>query len=133
MHRYFDYTVHSRDRTHYQYASLNLALLHGAFGSASEAVSAIQEAISIAREMHDMNCLNYCMSWLFHFGRSFPGGLKEIQKTGMLGNEREGLAFLQTKARESEMWSLLSTSLLSEAKLEVMRVSRLILAVETGD
>ena len=41
----------------------------------------------------------------------------------MLGSEKEGLAFLQAKAKETEMWSLLSTSLLSEAKLELQNVN----------
>ncbi|KAL1959613.1 hypothetical protein VTO42DRAFT_1648 [Malbranchea cinnamomea] len=121
LHRYFDYTIQSCDRTFYQYALLNLALLHADFGSPAEAISAIRESISIARETHDMNCLNYCMSWLYHFGQSFPEAASEIQKTGMLGSEKEGLTFLQAKARDAEMWTLLSTSLLSEAKLGLMR------------
>ncbi|PGH26692.1 hypothetical protein AJ80_01638 [Polytolypa hystricis UAMH7299] len=120
LHRYFDYTMHSRDRTFYQYALLNLAILQADFGCHSEAVSAIQEAITIARETHDMNCLNFCMSWLYHFGKAYPDALRDVQNTGMLGNEKESLAFLQAKAKETEMWSLLSTSLLSEAKLELL-------------
>ncbi|KAG5292406.1 anaphase-promoting complex protein [Histoplasma ohiense] len=119
LHRYFDYTMQSRDRTFYQYALLNLAILQADFGCHAEAVAAMQEAISIARETHDMSCLNFCMSWLYHFGKAFPDEMKDIQNTGMLGSEKEGLAFLQAKARETEMWGLLGTSLLSEAKLEL--------------
>ncbi|KAL2370215.1 hypothetical protein RJZ57_005358 [Blastomyces gilchristii] len=119
LHRYFDYTMQSRDKTFYQYALLNLAILQADFGCHAEAVSAMQEAISIARETHDMSCLNFCMSWLYHFGKAFPDEMKDIQSTGMLGSEKEGLAFLQAKARETEMWGLLGTSLLSEAKLEL--------------
>ncbi|OKL63090.1 hypothetical protein UA08_02006 [Talaromyces atroroseus] len=107
LHRYFDYTVHSRDRSFYQYALLNLAILHADFGSYAEAVSAMQEAISIARESHDMNCLNFCMSWLYHFGKAFPEEMKHVQNTGMLGSEKEGLAFLKAKAKETESWGLL--------------------------
>lgn len=114
--------MQSRDRSYYQYALLNLAILQADFGCHGEAVSAMQEAISIARETQDMGCLNYCMSWLYHFGKAYPEELKEIQATGMLGSEREALAFLQAKARETEMWSLLSTSLLSEAKFELQNV-----------
>ncbi|KAK2743394.1 anaphase promoting complex subunit 5 [Myotisia sp. PD_48] len=120
LHRYFDYTIQNRDRTFYQYALLNLAILQADFGCHGEAVSAIQEAIAIARETQDMNCLNFCMSWLYHFGKSFPEELQEIQNTGMLGSEKEALAFLQAKAKETEMWNLLSTSLLSEGKLELL-------------
>ncbi|KAE8148546.1 anaphase-promoting complex subunit 5-domain-containing protein [Aspergillus avenaceus] len=119
LHRYFDYTMHSRDRSSYQYALLNLAILQADFGCYGEAVSAMQEAVSIARESHDMNCLNFCMSWLYHFGKAFPEQMKDVQNTGMLGNEKEGLAFLKAKAKETDMWSLLSTTLLSEAKLEL--------------
>jgi anaphase-promoting complex subunit 5 len=123
LHRYFDYTVHGRDRSFYQYALLNLAILHADFGCYTEAVSAMQEAISIARESHDMNCLNFCMSWLYHFGKAFPEEMKDVQSTGMLGSEKEGLAFLKAKAKETESWGLLSTTQLSEAKLELQNVS----------
>ncbi|KAI9035431.1 putative anaphase-promoting complex subunit Apc5 [Aspergillus affinis] len=130
LHRYFDYTMHSRDRSSYQYALLNLAILQADFGCYSEAVFAMQEAVSIARESHDMNCLNFCMSWLYHFGKAFPEQMKDVQNTGMLGNEKEGLAFLKAKAKETEMWSLLSTTLLSEAKLELQNGESLSSSIE---
>ncbi|KAK2819988.1 hypothetical protein FQN49_007831 [Arthroderma sp. PD_2] len=119
LHRYFDYTVQTRDRTFYQCAFLILSLLQADFGCHGEAVSAVQETIAIGRETHDMNCLNFCMTWLYHFGKMFPEELKDIQNTGMLGSDNEALAFLQSKARETEMWGLLSTALLSEGKLEL--------------
>ncbi|KAI9927999.1 anaphase promoting complex subunit 5 [Aspergillus wentii] len=130
LHRYFDYTMHSRDRSSYQYALLNLAILQADFGCHGEAVSAMQEAVSIARESHDMNCLNFCMSWLYHFGKAFPEQMKDVQNTGMLGNEKEGLSFLKAKAKETEMWSLLSTTLLSEAKLELQNGESLASSIE---
>ncbi|PYI02142.1 anaphase-promoting complex subunit Apc5 [Aspergillus sclerotiicarbonarius CBS 121057] len=130
LHRYFDCTMHSRDRSSYQYALLNLAILQADFGCYGEAVSAMQEAVSIARESHDMNCLNFCMSWLYHFGKAFPEQMKDVQNTGMLGNEKEGLAFLKAKAKETEMWSLLSTTLLSEAKLELHNGESLASSIE---
>jgi anaphase-promoting complex subunit 5 len=114
--------MQNRDRMFYQYALLNLAILQADFGSYSEAVAAMQEAISTAREHKDMNCLNFCLSWLYHFGKAFPNETHDIHKSGMLGTEKEGLAFLKAKAKESEMWSLLSTSLLSEAKLGLQNV-----------
>lgn len=119
LHRYFDYTVQSRDRTFYQYALLNLAILQADFGCSSEAIPAMQEAIATARENRDTTCLNFCMSWLYHFGRTFPSEMKAIRESGILGNEIEGLAFLKSRAKDAEMWSLLSTSLLSEAKLSL--------------
>lgn len=114
--------MRSRDRSFYQYALLNLAILHADFGCYEEAISAMQEAISIARESHDMNCLNFCMSWLYHFCKEFPVEMKDVQNTGMLGSEREGLMLLRAKAKETEMWGLLSTTFLSEAKLELQNV-----------
>ncbi|MCJ1312393.1 anaphase promoting complex subunit 5 [Agyrium rufum] len=119
LHRYFDYTMQNRDRAFYQYALLNLAILHADFGCFSEAVSAMEEAISTARENKDTSCLNYSLSWLASFGKSHPSELAEIRKSGVLGTEREALSFLKAKARETNMWSLLSTSLLSEARLTI--------------
>ena len=115
--------MHHRDRTFYQYALLNLAILQADFGCLSEAVVAMQEAISTARENNDMGCLNYSLSWLYHFGKEHSDEMSEIQEKGVLGTEKETLAFLKTKAKESNMWSLLSTTLLSEAKLSLCSVS----------
>lgn len=124
LHRFFDYTMHSNlDRSAYQFALLNLAIIQADFECFDEAISAVQEAVAIARESHDMNCLNFCMSWLYHFGKAFPEQMREVQNSGMLGNEKEGLAFLKAKSKETDMWSLLSTTLLSEAKLEMQHVS----------
>ncbi|KAI9819210.1 MAG: Anaphase-promoting complex subunit 5 [Pycnora praestabilis] len=117
LHRYFDYTMHSCDRTFYQYALLNLAILQADFGCFSESIAAMQETITTARENKDMACLNFSLSWLYHFGKAHPGDMNDAAKGVMLGVEREGLAFLKAKAKETGMWSLLSTSLLSEAKL----------------
>ena len=123
LHRYFDYTMQSRDRTFYQYALLNLAILQADFGCFTEAIAAMQETISTARENKDMACLNYSLSWLYHFGKAHPEEIGEIQKSGVLGTEKEALAFLKTKARDANMWSLLSTCLLSEARLSLTNVS----------
>ncbi|KAL6713553.1 APC5 protein [Lecanora helva] len=124
LHRYFDYTMHNRDRTFYQYALLNLAILHADFGCHSEAVTAMQETISTARENHDTGCLNYSLSWLYHFGKAHPDEMTKASKGGVLGNEKEALSFLKAKAKETNMWSLLSTSLLSEAKLTLSNVKK---------
>lgn len=117
LHRYFDYTMHNRDRTFYQYALLNLAILQADFGCFDEAVVAMHETISTARENNDMDCLNYSLSWLYHFGKAHPQAVGEVRKSGVLGSDKEALTFLKAKAKETNMWGLLSTSLLSEAKL----------------
>ncbi|KAJ5288565.1 hypothetical protein N7478_001595 [Penicillium angulare] len=122
LHRYFDYTMHSNiDRSAYQFALLNLAIIQADFECFNEAISAVQEAVAIARESHDMNCLNFCMSWLYHFGKAFPEQMREVRNSGMLGNEKEGLSFLKAKSKDTDMWSLMSTTLLSEAKLEMQQ------------
>jgi anaphase-promoting complex subunit 5 len=43
----------------------------------------------------------------------------------MLGSERDVLIFLKAKARDSKMYSLLSATLLNEAKLSLATVSAL--------
>ncbi|CAG8022265.1 unnamed protein product [Penicillium olsonii] len=132
LHRYFDYTMHTNlDRSAYQFALLNLAIIQADFECFNEAISAVQEAVAIARESHDMSCLNFCMSWLYHFGKAFPEQMREVQNSGMLGNEKEGLAFLKAKSKETDMWSLLSTTLLSEAKLEMQQGDSLASIVES--
>ncbi|KAH0536380.1 hypothetical protein FGG08_006754 [Glutinoglossum americanum] len=117
LHRYFDYTMHNRDRTFYQYALLNLAILQADFGCYSEALAAMRETIATARENKDLGCLNFSLSWLYHFGKVHPGEVNQDTKGGMMGVEREGLAFLKAKAKENGMWSLMATSLLSEARM----------------
>ena len=114
--------MHHRERTFYQYALLNLAILQADYGCFSEAIVAMQEAVSSAREHNDMICLNYSLSWLYHFGKEHPEELREIQQKGVLGTDREALAFLKSKAKETSMWSLLSMTLLSEAKLTLCKV-----------
>ncbi|KAL8708270.1 MAG: hypothetical protein Q9220_006847 [cf. Caloplaca sp. 1 TL-2023] len=43
--------------------------------------------------------------------------MAEVQKKGVIGSEKEALSFLKSKAKESNMWTLLCSTLLSEAKL----------------
>ncbi|KAF2674965.1 hypothetical protein BT63DRAFT_449952 [Microthyrium microscopicum] len=116
LHRYFDYTMHTRDRSFYQYALLHMAILEADFGCFSEAVAAINETISTARENQDMNCLNFSLSWLNNLARTYP---KEVKRAGVsiaVGSEREGLAYLKSKAKEMKLPNLLSSTLLNESK-----------------
>jgi anaphase-promoting complex subunit 5 len=109
--------MQNRDSLFYQYALLNLAVLQADFGCYQEAVAAMQETVATARENKDMGCLNFSLSWLYHFGKAHPNAINAADKTNMMAIEREGLAFLRVKAKESGMWSLWSSSLLSEAKM----------------
>lgn len=96
---------------------MNLAVLQADFGCFDEAVAAMLETVSTARENKDMACLNFALNWLYHFGKTHPKVINSTESTNMLGVEREGLAFLRIKAKETGMWTLWSSSLLSEAKL----------------
>ena len=116
LHRYFDYTGHNKDRVYYQYGLLNLAVLQADFGCHKEAVSAMLETVSTARENRDMSCLNFALNWLFNFGRSHPSMVKDLESDSVLGSAKESLAFLRVKAKETGMYSLWSSVLLTEAK-----------------
>ncbi|KAK4183210.1 putative anaphase-promoting complex subunit 5 [Podospora australis] len=117
LHRYFDYTMQNRDRLFYQYALMNLAIVQSDFGCHKEAVATMLETVSTARENRDMTCLNFALNWFFHFGRAHPGLVRELENSSMLGGGKETLAYLRAKAKESGMWILWSSALLSEAKL----------------
>lgn len=117
IHRYYDYAMQTREKIHYQYALLHMAILQAEFGCFSEAIAAINETISTARENQDMTCLNFSLSWLHHMANAYPKQMKGSGYRGMLGSERDGLTFLKTKAKESKMYSLLSATLLNESKL----------------
>ncbi|KAJ0316250.1 hypothetical protein Brms1b_005614 [Colletotrichum noveboracense] len=117
LHQYFDYTMQNRDRAFYKYALMNLAVLQADFGCYKEAVAAMLETVSTARENRDMSCLNFALSWLFHFGMAHPDLVKDLEADSLLGTAKESLAYLRVKAKETGMWMLWASVLLSEAKL----------------
>ena len=123
LHRYYDYAMQTRDKIHYQYALLHMAILQADFGCFGEAIAAINETIATARENQDMTCLNFSLSWLNHMSKAYPKQMKGVGYMGMLGSERDGLTFLKAKAKEAKMYSLLSSTLLNEAKLCLSTVS----------
>ncbi|KAK4168581.1 putative anaphase-promoting complex subunit 5 [Cladorrhinum sp. PSN259] len=130
LHRYFDYTMQNRDRTFYQYALMNLAILQSDFGCHKEAVATMLETVATARENRDMTCLNFALNWFFHFGRAHPRLVRELENNSMLGSGKEALAFLRAKAKESGMGILWSSSLLSEAKLNMANGESISAALE---
>jgi anaphase-promoting complex subunit 5 len=123
LHRYFDYAMQTREKHHYQYALLHMAILHADFGCFGEAIAAINETISTARENQDLSCLNFSLNWLNHMSKAYPKQMKGAGYMGMLGSERDGLTFLKSKAKESKMYNLLSATLLNEARLCLATVS----------
>ncbi|RCI13689.1 hypothetical protein L249_8218 [Ophiocordyceps polyrhachis-furcata BCC 54312] len=130
LHRYFDYTMQYRDRLFYQYALMNLAVLQADFGCYREAVSAMLETVSTARENRDMTCLNFALNWLFHFGRAHPELVHDLESHSMLGAGKESLAFLRVKAKESAMWTLWSSVLLAESKMALVNGDSVAKSVE---
>ncbi|KAI0130118.1 anaphase-promoting complex protein [Xylariales sp. AK1849] len=130
LHRYFDYTMQNRDRLFYQYALMNLAVLQADFGCYKEAVAAMLETVSTARENRDMTCLNFALNWLFHFGRAHPEVTRELESNSMLGTGKESLAFLRSKAKETGMWTLWSSALVSEAKMSLSNGESIATALE---
>ncbi|KAL9082481.1 MAG: hypothetical protein Q9165_008884 [Trypethelium subeluteriae] len=123
LHRYFDYTMSVRDKTYYQYALLHMAVLQADFGCFGEAYAAMQETIATARENQDMSCLNFSLSWLYHLSKAYPSQMKAAGYREVIGSEREGLEFLESKARDDKMWNLLSSTLLSQTKLGLSNAS----------
>ncbi|KAF2970670.1 hypothetical protein GQX73_g2881 [Xylaria multiplex] len=117
LHRYFDYTMQNRDRSFYQYALMNLAVLQADFGCHKEAIAAMLETVSTARENRDMTCLNFALNWLFHFGRAHSEVTQELESKSQMGTGKESLAFLRSRAKETGTWSLWSSALMSEAKM----------------
>lgn len=130
LHRYFDYTMQNRDRLFYQYALMNLAVLQAEFGCYAEAVDAMLQTVSTARENRDMTCLNFALNWLFHFGRAHPSLVAHIDPASTLGSAKETLAFLRVRAKETGMWTLWSSVLLSEAKLTLSNGESVATALE---
>ncbi|KAJ4384025.1 APC5 protein [Didymella sp. IMI 355093] len=117
LHRYYDYAMQTREKIHYQYALLHMAILQADFGCFGEAIAAINETIATARESQDMTCLSFSLSWLNHMSKAYPNQMKAAGYMSMLGSERDALTFLKAKAREFKMHNLLSATLLNEAKL----------------
>jgi anaphase-promoting complex subunit 5 len=122
LHRYYDYAMQTREKIHYQYALLHMAILQADFGCFGEAIAAINETIATARENQDMTCLSFSLSWLNHMAKAYPKQMKGVGYMSMLGTERDALTFLKTKAKEARMYSLLSATLLNEAKLSLTMV-----------
>ncbi|KAL9100515.1 MAG: hypothetical protein Q9163_004121 [Psora crenata] len=131
LHRYFDYGVNTIDRKFYEYGLLNLAVLHADFGAYSDAIIAMQEAGTTARENDDQECVQYCLSWLYNVGKMHPEFRVKLEEYGSLVSGgwieayNEALINLKEAARDENMWSLYSASLLSQAVLFLNTVSDL--------
>ncbi|KAI7126873.1 hypothetical protein KC352_g31927 [Hortaea werneckii] len=86
----------------------------------------MDECIATARENHDTACLNFALSWLLYLRQARPSTQRSPYGSiaGVVGGdtgEQDEVTFLKTKAKETKHWSLLSSTLLDEAKLEMYR------------
>ncbi|CAN6599739.1 hypothetical protein TRVA0_001S07734 [Trichomonascus vanleenenianus] len=72
LHRFYDYMIDSKGRTHYQYALFALAIIHSEFGEGAESIKAARESIAVSRENTDTNCLIQIISWLKIFLKIHP-------------------------------------------------------------
>ncbi|KAF1982837.1 hypothetical protein K402DRAFT_339478 [Aulographum hederae CBS 113979] len=131
LHRYFDMTMQSQNRTYYQYALLHLAILHADFGAFKEAFLAMKETIITARENQDHSCLYFSMSWINHLHKAYPTRLSQFGFSAP--PEGKILSFLETKAEETHMWSLLSSTYLAHAKFGLSKGGKPAVAVEVMD
>ncbi|KAI7496783.1 hypothetical protein KC367_g6434 [Hortaea werneckii] len=131
LHRYFDYSLVAKSnsdnmKVYYQYALLHLSVLHADFDCWDESVESMDECIATARENQDTACLNFALSWLLYLRQAKPSTQSSPYGSiaGVVGGEtgdQDEVTFLKTKAKETKHWSLLSSTLLDEAKLEMYR------------
>nr|APB91646.1 putative anaphase-promoting complex protein [Knoxdaviesia proteae] len=117
IYQYFDYSMKNSERKFYQYALLNLALLHCDFGSATDAVATMLEAVQTARENRDTLCLNYCLVWIYNFSSVHPEHAAALAESSLLGTDGETLTSMRTKSRQTKMYAQWAGALTIEARL----------------
>ncbi|KAK3843048.1 MAG: hypothetical protein J3R72DRAFT_441487 [Linnemannia gamsii] len=86
LYRFFDYCISMHDQVLYQYALLNLAMLHARFSNYDQALIALEETIEMARSQLDQECLSYASNWLNRLTRTMPGSSSDGSKARMLAD-----------------------------------------------
>ncbi|KAF9157126.1 anaphase promoting complex subunit 5 [Linnemannia schmuckeri] len=109
LYRFFDYCISMQDQVLYQYALLNLAMLHARFSNYDQALIALEETIEMARSQLDQECLSYASNWLNRMTRTIPG-------TGSDMNKAQTLAELAGEMDEQSSQYLTSLNELNNAK-----------------
>nr|DAB41630.1 TPA_exp: anaphase promoting complex protein 5 [Thielaviopsis paradoxa] len=116
VYRFFDYSLTNNDRQSYQMALMTLAVINSDFGCYDDALTAMLEAISTARENGDVRTLNMCLRWLFRFDLNQPALLRALDSSTMLTNMHETFSYLKTKSAEAGMIPLIVSTYFLEAE-----------------
>ncbi|KAF9932594.1 anaphase promoting complex subunit 5, partial [Linnemannia zychae] len=86
LYRFFDYCISMHDQVLYQYALLNLAMLHARFSNFDQALIALEETIEMARSQMDQECLGYASNWLYRLTRAISGNGLDMNKARILSD-----------------------------------------------
>lgn len=99
LHQYFDYTMHSDNRSMFHYALFSLAAFHADFDCNIEACRSAEEAINMARESNDHTGLAYILSWLYSFleNRTKDKRLTQAFKDEQFGSQEQLLNFIKRR------------------------------------
>nr|DAB41636.1 TPA_exp: anaphase promoting complex protein 5 [Thielaviopsis musarum] len=116
VYRFFDYSLTNNDRQSYQMALMTLAVINSDFGCYDDALTAMLEAISTARENGDVLTLNMCLRWLFRFDLNQPALMRALDSSTMLTNMHETFSYLKTKSAEVGMIPLIVSTYFLEAE-----------------
>lgn len=127
LHRYFDYMMSNRKQYFYHYALLALATLHSSFGAYKEGLRAIDEAILVARENKDLDCLNYLLTWLLNFMITKPQHFIKLKDHP---SRSEIINFLRLKTKETKNLSLQAISFQFEVVISLLEGSTLNIVME---
>ncbi|KAF9285153.1 anaphase promoting complex subunit 5 [Mortierella antarctica] len=93
LHQFFDYCMSMHDQALYQYALLNLAILHARFGHFDQARFAIRETVEVARDNMDQECLSYALSWHDRLTGTGATSSAEMNEARNLAGQIEGQSF----------------------------------------
>ncbi|VVT51283.1 uncharacterized protein SAPINGB_P003057 [Magnusiomyces paraingens] len=126
LHRFYDYTMHRHGRAHYHNALFTLATLHAEFESFEEALRAVSEAISVARENKDNMALTDIHFWLYNFISLHP----QYKIPDFLSSKDQMIQFLKAKSQDTS-YSLYSLVLQHESLHQLINCGSLIQVFES--
>ncbi|PKY53134.1 hypothetical protein RhiirA4_447508 [Rhizophagus irregularis] len=106
------------NRSWYQYVLLNLVVLHAKFGHKEQAILAIREAIEMARENNDQECLRFALSWLYRLKSS-----DQTTGTRVSASEQQMLESLISKAKQANFMYLQALGELGKSQRQIQQGS----------